>query len=178
MAAAFSAAAAYVDPEILKAGKATIDKFVAAEPRLKPYRMKLDDVIRRAAHTLSDSEEKLLADALPMAGSASNVFSILSNADFPYPTVTLSDGRSVRLDAAGYSAARGGGQPCRPRKGDVRRSSRASAASAGRSARRMNAEAQKVLFHAKARRYATALESELDGPNIPVPVYNRASSRA
>ena len=39
VAAAFSAAAAYVDPEILKAGKATIDKFVAAEPRLKPYRM-------------------------------------------------------------------------------------------------------------------------------------------
>ena len=30
VAAAFSAAASYVDPEILKAGKATIDKFVAA----------------------------------------------------------------------------------------------------------------------------------------------------
>ena len=91
VAAAFSAATSYVDPEILKAGKATIDQFLAAEPRLKPYRMRLDDVVRRAAHTLSDSEEKLLADALPMAGSASNVFGILANADFPYPTVTLSD---------------------------------------------------------------------------------------
>src|ERR1044071_7793125 len=37
VAAAFSAATSYFDPEILKAGKATIDQFLAAEPRLKPY---------------------------------------------------------------------------------------------------------------------------------------------
>ena len=36
VAAAFSAAVAFVDPEILKAGKATIDRFMAAEPRLNP----------------------------------------------------------------------------------------------------------------------------------------------
>ena len=172
VAAAFSAAAAYVDPEILKAGKGTIDKFVAAEPRLKPYQMKLDDVVRRAAHTLSDSEEKLLADLQPVSGSAQNVFSILSNADFPYPTVTLSDGRSVRLDSAGYSAAR-----AVPNRADREKAMSAFFTSLGSFSRTfgttINAEAQKVLFHAKTRRYATALESELDGPNIPVPVYNR-----
>jgi oligoendopeptidase F len=37
----------------------------------------------------------------------------------------------------------------------------------------MNAEVQKVLFYAKARKYPTALESELDGPNVPVSVYTR-----
>src|SRR5580765_1217078 len=42
LAAAFGAAVAFVDPEILKAGKPTIDRFVAAEPRLKPYRHDLD----------------------------------------------------------------------------------------------------------------------------------------
>ena len=36
----------------------------------------------------------MLADAGPLAGSPSDVFNILSNADFPYPTVTLSDGRA------------------------------------------------------------------------------------
>jgi oligoendopeptidase F len=172
VAAAFSAAAAYVDPEILKAGKATIDKFVAAEPRLKPYRMKLDDVVRRAAHTLSDSEEKLLADLQPVSGSAQNVFSILSNADFPYPTVTLSDGRSVRLDAAGYNAARAVAN-----RADREKAMSAFFTSLGSFSRTfgttMDAEAQKVLFHSKARRYGSALESELDGPNIPVSVYNR-----
>ena len=172
VAAAFSAATSYVDPEILKAGQATIDKYLAAEPRLQPYRMRLDNVVRRAAHTLSDSEEKLLADALPMAGSAGNVYGILSNADFPYPTVTLSDGKSVRLDAAGYSSARA--VPNRADREKVMSTYfKAIGSFSGTFGTTMNAEAQKVLFYAKARRYATALESELDGPNIPVSVYSR-----
>jgi oligoendopeptidase F len=37
----------------------------------------------------------------------------------------------------------------------------------------MNGEVQKVLFFAKARKYATSLEMALDGPNIPVTVYTR-----
>ena len=56
----------------------------------------LRDIVRRAPHTLSDAEEKLLADAAPLAGSASNIYGILTNADFPYPTITLSDGRVLR----------------------------------------------------------------------------------
>ena len=172
VAAAFSATTSYVDPEILKAGKATIDKYLAAEPRLTPYRMRLDNVVRRAAHTLSDSEEKLLADALPMAGSAGNIFGILSNADFPYPTVSLSDGKSVRLDAAGYSSAR-----AVPNRADREKVMSAYFKAMGSFSNTfgttINAEAQKVLFYAKARKYATALESELDNSNIPVSVYTR-----
>jgi oligoendopeptidase F len=172
VAASFSAATSYVDPEILKAGKPTIDKYLATERRLAPYRMRLEDAVRRAAHTLSDSEEKLLADALPMAGTAGNVFGILANADFPYPTVTLSDGKQVRLDAAGYSSARA--LPNRADREKVMSTYfNALGSFRGTFGATMNAEAQKVLFYAKARRYATALESELDGPNIPVSVYSR-----
>jgi len=87
LAATFGAESAYIEPEILKADKAALEKFIASEPRLKVYQFYLHDVIRRAAHTLSDAEEKLLADAGPMAGSAANVFNIIQNADFPYPTI-------------------------------------------------------------------------------------------
>src|SRR4051812_3867753 len=38
LAAKFSAAEAFVEPEILKADRATLDRYVAAEPRLKVYR--------------------------------------------------------------------------------------------------------------------------------------------
>jgi len=102
----FGAQSAYIEPELLKAGKARIEEFLAAEPRLKNYRFYLEDVVRRAPHTLSDAEEKLLADLGPLAGAPSNVYGILSNADFPYPSVTLSDGRSVKLDQAAYSEFR------------------------------------------------------------------------
>jgi oligoendopeptidase F len=172
VAAAFSAAVAFVDPEILKAGTATIDRFVATEPRLKPYRHELDDTLRRAAHTLSDSEEKILADAGPMAGSASSVYNMLANADFPYPTVTLSDGRSVKLDQAAFADLR-----AVPNRADREKVMAAFFGALGGFSRTfgttMNAEVQKVQFFTKARHYNTALERELDGPNIPASVYTR-----
>jgi oligoendopeptidase F len=170
--AAFGAAVSYVDPEIIKAGKATIDRFIAAEPRLKPYRHELEDTVRRAAHTLSDSEEKLLADARPMAGSASTVYNIFSNADFPYPTVTLSDARTVKLDQAAFADLRG--LPNRADREKVMSAYFGALGSFGRTfGTTMNAEVQKVLFFTKARRYSSALETELDGPNIPMSVYTR-----
>jgi oligoendopeptidase F len=172
LSATFGAEAAYFNPEILKAGNAALQKFMAGEPRLKPYHHDLEDLMRRSAHTLSDSEEKILADARPMAGSASTVYGILSNADFPYPRVTLSDGRAVKLDQAAYSDLR-----ALPNRGDREKVMAAFFNALGSFSRTfgttMNAEVQKVLFYTKTRHYKTALETELDGPNIPVSVYTR-----
>ena len=86
LGAAFSAEAAYIEPEILKVPtRRRSSKFIAAEPRLKVHRFYLEDIARRAPHTLSDSEERILAAAGPLAGAPSNIYNILSNADFPYP---------------------------------------------------------------------------------------------
>ncbi|HXD72390.1 MAG TPA: oligoendopeptidase F [Vicinamibacterales bacterium] len=168
----FGSEVAYLNPEILKAGKAQVEKFLAAEPRLKPYRHELDDLVRREAHTLSDSEEKILAAARPMAGSASNIYGILSNADFPYPTVTLSDGRKVRLDSAGYDGARSSAN--RADRELVMSSYFKALGNYSRTfGSTMNAEVQKVLFYSKVRHYDSALESELDDANIPTSVYTR-----
>jgi oligoendopeptidase F len=172
VAATFGAEAAYINPEILKAGKTTIEQFIASEPRLKPYRHDLEDLIRRSAHTLSDTEEKILADARPMAGGPSTTFGILSNADFPYPTVTLSNGKTVKLDQAAFADLRG-----LPNRGDREKVMSAFFNALGSFSRTfgttMNTEVQKVLFYTKVRRYKSALETELDGPNIPVSVYTR-----
>ena len=67
--AAFSAEASYIEPEILRFPTGTIEKFLAAEPRLKVYEFYLKDIERRAPHTLSEAEEKLLADVGPLAGT-------------------------------------------------------------------------------------------------------------
>src|SRR5580765_7931291 len=172
VAATFGAEAAYVNPEILKAGKTTIEQFIASEPRLKPYRHDLEDLIRRSAHSLSDTEEKILADARPMAGGPSTTFGILSNADFPYPTVTLSNGKTVKLDQAAFADLRG-----LPNRGDREKVMSAFFNALGSFSRTfgttMNTEVQKVLFYTKVRHYKSALETELDGPNIPVSVYTR-----
>jgi oligoendopeptidase F len=172
LAAALGAEASYIEPEILRVGSATIEKFIPSEPRLKVYSFYLRDIVRRAAHTLSDSEEKILADSGPLAGSPSDIYNILANADFPYPTVTLNDGRSVKLDQATFSALR-----ALPDRADRQKVMSAFFAALGGFSRTygttINAEVQKVQFVTKARKYSSALEAMLDGPNIPVSVYAR-----
>ena len=167
LAATFAAEAAYIEPELLRAGKATLDRFLAAEPRLKIYRFYVEDVARRAAHTLSESEEKILASARPLAGTPSDVYGIFSNADFPYPSVTLSDGRTVKLDQAAFSDLRG-----LPNRADREKVMSAYFKVLGSYSRTfgttMNGEVQKVLFFTTARKYPTAREMALDGAKIPV----------
>jgi oligoendopeptidase F len=169
---AFSAAASYIEPEILKADKDTLERFIAAEPRLGIYAFYLRDVMRRGAHTLSDAEEKLLADAGPVVGSSSNVYNILSNADFPYPSVTLSDGRTVKLDQATFAALRA--LPVRADREKVMSAFFGSLGSFSRTfGTTINGEVQKVLWQMRSRKYATALDTALNGPNIPKEVYSR-----
>jgi oligoendopeptidase F len=168
--AEFAAQASYIEPEILRVGAATVDRFLAAEPRLATYAFYLRDIGRRAAHTLSDAEEKILADAGPLAGSASNIYGILANADFPYPTITLSDGRRVKVDQAGYTELR-----TLPNRQDRQAAMTAFFTALGSFTRTlgttMNSSVQKALFYAKSRKYGSNLEATLDGPNIPVSVY-------
>ena len=172
LAAAYGAESSFFEPELLKAGQPTIKGLVAAEPRLKVFGFYLDDVFRRQQHTLTDAEEKLLADAGPLAGSPSDIFNIFSNADFPYPTVTLGDGKSVKLDQAAFGALRA--LPLRADRQKVMSSFFGALGSFGRTyGTAMNGEVQKVWFFAKARKYPSALASQLDGPNIPASVYSR-----
>src|SRR5574338_913413 len=107
LAAAFGTETAFIEPEILKIEPSAIARVLAEEPRLKVYRFYIEDIQRRRAHTGTDNEERLLASASVMAGTPSNVYTIFSDADFPYPSVTLSDGTSVRLDTAAFNVLRG-----------------------------------------------------------------------
>ena len=168
----YGAQAAFIEPEVLKVGSAAIEEFLKSEPRLDIHAFYLRDIIRRAAHTLTDAEEKLLADAGPMAISSGNIYGILANADFPYPTITLDDGRTMRVDQSGYGELRT----------SVNRHDRATAMSAffnalGGFSRTlgtiMDSNIQRAVFYTKSRRYTSTLEARLNGPNIPASVYTR-----
>jgi oligoendopeptidase F len=170
--AEFSAQASYMQPEILRVGGPTIEQFISTEPRLAVHAFPLRDVIRRAAHTLTDAEEKILADAQPLAGSAPNIYGILANADFPYPSVTISDGRTVKLDQAGYAELR-----TLPNRADRELAMSTFFKSIGGFRRTfgttMNSSIQRALFYSKTRKYASTLDASLDSYHIPVSVYMR-----
>jgi len=172
LGATLAAEAAYIEPEILKIPRETTQRFIESEPRLEPYRLYLDDIQRRAAHTLSDNEERLLASAGVMASTPSTTYGIFSDADFPYPNVTLSDGKSVRLDSSGYSLYRA--VPNREdRKKVMSEFFVALGKFHGTFGSTLSGQVQTDIFYARARKYTTALEAALDGPNVPTSVYAR-----
>jgi oligoendopeptidase F len=172
LGAQLAAETSFVEPEILKIEKATIDRFVAGEPRLKNYRLYLDDIQRRAPHTLSDAEERLLASAGVIASAPSSTYGIFSDADFPYPSVSLSDGKSVRLDTSGFSLYR-----AVPNRGDRQKVMSEFFGALGKYrgtfGSTLNGQVQSDIFFARARKYKSALEAALDGPNVPTSVYTR-----
>ena len=170
--ATFGAETSFIEPEILKIDPAKVESFIASEPRLKVYNFYLHDILRRRAHTLTDAEERLLASSSVMASAPSDVYGILSNADFPYPTVTLSDGKSAKLDSAGFSLYRA--VPNRTDREKVM-SAFFGALGAFRATfgSTLSGQVQSDVFYAKARNYKSALERSLDAANIPTVVYSR-----
>jgi len=163
---------AFIEPEILKIDKATIERFVAQESRLHVYRHYLDNIERHRAHTLSNEEEKLLAGSAVMASGPSSVYGIFSDADFAYPSVTLSDGKTVKLDKAAYSLHRAS-QNRQDRQKVMEAFFTALSKYRGTFGSMMNSSVQGSLFYARVRNYDTSLQASLDGPNIPVSVYSR-----
>jgi oligoendopeptidase F len=163
---------AFIEPEILKIDSATIERFLSQEPRLNVYRHYLEDIERHRTHTLSKEEEKLLAGASVMASGPGTVYGIFSDADFPYPSVTLSDGKTVKLDKANYTLYRAS-----ENREDRQRVMDAFFSALGKYratfGSMMNSNVQTALYYAHARHYDTSLEASLDGPNIPVSVYSR-----
>jgi oligoendopeptidase F len=168
----FSAEAAFIRPEILEADRAVIEKYVASEPRLKVYSFYLDNIARRAAHTLNEREERLLAAGAPVRAIASDAYNMLANADFPFPTVTLSDGKPRKIDQAAYANLR-----ALPNREDRQKVMSSFFTALGGFSRTfgttMNGQVQRVKYLAEARKYSSALELTLDGPNIPESVYTR-----
>ncbi len=164
--------AAFMEPEILAIPDAAIEQFFKTEPKLEKYRMYIDDIQRRKAHTLSEPEEKIVAEAGRMSGTAQEIYSILSNADLPYPTIKLSDGREVRLDAQGYSGSRASN--VREDRINVFNSFFGALDGYRRTfGTELNAEVQKNIFYKNVRNYESCLQRALDKNNIPVSVYHK-----
>jgi len=172
LGSSFGAQTAFVEPEILKIDRATIDAYIAKEPKLAPYAFYLHDLLRRQAHTLSEPEEKIIADAGLMSSAPGDVYGVFTNADFPFPTVTLADGTTRKLDLATFSVSRS-----LPNRDDRRKVFESFFGALGdyrgTIGTALNAEVQKDLFYMRARKYPTTLDSALEPDAIPTSVYTK-----
>ena len=166
-----NSAAAFMEPEILTIPEERLHAFLVANKNLEIYSHYLDDILRRKAHTLNEQEEKLIAEAGLMSDTAQEVYTVFSNADLPYKTITLADGKEIKMDPVHYSLYRTSSNR------DDRKKVFTSFFGALKEFERtfgtqLYGEIKKNLFYKNVRRYSSCLERSLDRNHIPVTVYH------
>ena len=165
----FAQATAWENPEVAAVGQARIDSYIAAEPKLAPHAYALHTMLRLAAHTLSASEEALMAGASDPLSQPQQIYELLANADLPWPTITVR-GKKVTLDQETYVKLREDRDP------KVRDLVFKSFWPVFKSFQRTIgaiyvAHLRGVVFDARAHKYDNALQSKLSQDNTPEAVY-------
>ncbi|WP_439027563.1 oligoendopeptidase F [Haloarchaeobius sp. DT45] len=166
-----SSAASFIDPEIQSATRNDIDAMVADVEDLETYEHYLDDVLRMKPHTRSAEVEELLADLSEVTGGTSEVYNMLANADMEFPTVEKPDGSSVQITQNNFTTL------LKNQDREFRKTVHESFYEDWADVRNTVAAAYKNSVKAdvktaQARYYDTAREAALDGPNVPVDVYD------
>lgn len=161
---------AWLGPEIQSLGEKKITRQLKREPRLAPYRFYLENSIRRIPHTLDVEGEKLLSLFGTVAQQPENIYSLLANADIPWPMVTMTDGKPHRIDQQGYSRWRASRDRAERKKTfdafwSTWKEYRDSAGAT------LNAHIQTQVALARARNYDSVLSRELFADNLPEAVY-------
>ncbi|WP_123538061.1 oligoendopeptidase F [Halosimplex salinum] len=166
-----SSAASFLEPEIQSLDRETVEAYVEENPDLEVYEHYFDDVLRMKPHTRSAEVENLLADLGEVLGSTGEVYNMLVNADVEFPTVEDPDGEPQRITLNNFTTLQE--DPDREFRRDVYETFydewadyRNSIAAAYKNSVKTDVKL------ARARDYDTAREMALDGPNVPVEVYD------
>lgn len=172
LAVELGTAVSWMRPELLAIDAGRLRGFLAAEPRLAPWKVFLEEVLRWQPHTLPPGEEKLLAQADDLTDAGQAAYGILKDADLPYPTVQLSTGRQVRLDPATFALQRA--SPVKADRdlafekffGALKGFERTFGTT-------LDAQVKGHLFTARNRKFGGPLESALFRSNVPTSVYTQ-----
>jgi len=166
----FSKRTSWVRPEILALDPDVVERFLESEPRLEPFRHYLRDLARVRRHVLTLPEERILAEAGLITGSAGSLFGVFHNAEMPRPTVTLADGTAVTLTPAAFARHRT--TSSRPDREALFEGYYGAYVPFRETLGHNLYDGLKAhVFRSRARGYASCLHAALDADNVPVAVY-------
>ena len=164
-----SMATSYIVPEIISIEDEKLKEYLKDE-KLKFYEKYINDILREKPHTLSESEEEILAATSDIARASENIYDMLSFADLKFPEIENEDGEKVRLTHSNYSLFLKS-KDLRVREEAFKgiysvykeyKNTFASTLSGG-----INSE----IFYSKIRKYESALQGSLFQDDVSVEVY-------
>ncbi|WP_139489112.1 oligoendopeptidase F [Brevibacillus dissolubilis] len=166
-----SSATSFIQPEILAIPDDQMQQLRESEPGLEHYDKYLNEILRGKPHTLSASEEALLASVSELAGAPSKIFSMLNNADMKFPYIVNEQGEEVELTKGRYV------QFLESKDRRVRHDAfKAMYATYGEKrntiAATLTSAVKRDVFYARTRKHESALKAALFGDNIEQSVYD------
>ncbi len=165
------AASSFIRPELLKIPDEKLLGMIESNDALKTYKHSIDDLLRSKKHTLSNSEEKILAMTSELSQTPYNTFSIFTNADMKLPFVEDENGGMSELSHGRYySAMYSKDRDYRARVFKAYLGSYKSYINTFNVL--FNGNLKTNIFNARARNFNSALESALHKNNIPLSVYH------
>jgi len=171
LSAQAGAAFAFVEPELLKMTDEELLKLSYQFEKTDLYDFYIKELIRSRAHIRSEEIEELLSLSTMVAKGPNTIFSLLDDADLKYPIIKDEDGNEVQLTKQRFAKFLESSHP------RVREDANNAFYSVYKEhintlGATLSTEVNKNIFYAQARRYHSALESALDGDNIPLTVYH------
>lgn len=92
----------FVDNNILKMEYSEIEKYYDKNPKLREYEVYLKEMFRFKKYTLSDTEEKLLANLSKAFDNTYDTYELLKDSDLEFPDFVVDD-KKYPLDGSKYS---------------------------------------------------------------------------
>lgn len=163
-------ATSYMTPEILGMEPSLLDQYMEHES-IATYRQSLIEILHRRPHTLSKSEEKILAMAGEMAAAPDTIYSMMTDADMTFPTIKDENGNDVEISHGRFIPL------MESKDQEVRKAAFEGLYSTYKKwdntmAASLSSTVKKDIFFAKARNYDSALKASLHPDNVPQEVYD------
>ena len=167
-----STAGSYLAPEILAIDDITMARWMEGKA-LAPYRVWLEDLLRRKPHTLSPAEERLMSMVSEPLTSLQKIFGVLKNVDLAarLPSIVDDEGTERKLSHALFVKL------LESRDRTVRKKAFSAyyaeyGANRHTIAATLDGMVKAHVFESQARGFGSALEAALFNDNVDVAVYD------
>jgi oligoendopeptidase F len=160
----------YIQPELNLIENETLLEWATTKP-MEAYDYFLREIQRNKPHVLSDAEERLLALSGEMADSYDTIFTMLSDVDMQFQSITDEKGEKLEMSHGRYSLFLE--NPDREvRKQAFESMYQAFKGQINTVASLYSSSVKKDIFYARARKFEDSRIAELFGGNIPLSVYD------
>lgn len=170
LAAAFSSANAFLEPEMLALGNEKVETMLQSDPALAEYKFYITNLLRISSHILSADKEALFAESRLALSSSATSFRSLVSADMKFPAIFDGEGKETSVSEGNYllnmtSADR-----------TLRKNSFCGLMGTYHQYRNtlastLTGNARAAYFNAKVHNYTDTLEAALNEDNIPTSLY-------